>query len=89
MGAQLLETWGIPEVYAEIVRDHHVDELDEGRPLLSVVRLADQACARLGLSLVGDPGIELATLPEVHALGISETLLAELEIKLEDAMNLA
>jgi putative nucleotidyltransferase with HDIG domain len=88
-GYALMREWNIPEVYAEIVRDHHVPSLDESNPLLAVVRLVDLTCNRLGIGIHGKQDIDVATRAEARCLRMSEVGLAELEVHLEDAMQLA
>jgi len=88
-GEQLLQHWNIPSMYSDIVRTHHDDEYPESDALQSCIRLADLACNRLGIG-IGDPSdISLAATVEAQRLRISEVLLAELEIILEDAMELS
>ncbi len=88
-GYDLMCRWNIPEVYCNVVRDHHLEELDEGDQLLLCTRLVDHACNRLGIGLAGEVPVELATLPEARALCCTEVVCAELEIRLEDALKLA
>ncbi|TYO99920.1 HD-like signal output (HDOD) protein [Geothermobacter ehrlichii] len=83
-GYRLMQHWGLPEEYADIVRYHHHDEPPIDSPLLSLVMLANQACRKLGISLRHEPELILATTREAQLLGIKETTLAQLEIALED-----
>ncbi len=88
-GEALLQRWEIPDRYCAIVRNHHTSEAPLEDPLLAVVRLVDQACHKVGIGITREPDLVLATLPEAHALGVSEIVLAELEILLEDALDAA
>lgn len=88
-GAVLLEHWNLPEVYAQIVRTHHDDDYHENDALLGCVRLADLACNRLGIGVGPATDLSLAASVEAQRLRASEVVLAELEIILEDAMELA
>lgn len=83
-GHRLLLSWHFPEVYRTIVRDHHAEQVDLGNIPLTIVRLANQACNKVGLGLRPDSSIDLSAMPESAALGISDVSLAELEIILED-----
>ncbi len=66
--------------------DHHTEEIDpENTPLL-IVRLANEACHRLGIGIAHDPSIVLSATAEAHQLGATEVVLAELEITLEDSV---
>lgn len=88
-GMQLLQRWNLPELYCVIARDHHRDDYDTNDTLLTVVRLVNLACHKVGIGMQHDPSLVLAATSEAQALGASEILLAELEILLEDAMALA
>ena len=88
-GTMLMQHWNIPELYVEIVRQHHAETYDTTNTLLLMVRLVDMACKKMGIGLHHDPSIVLATTAEAQALGVKEMVLAELEIILEDAMTLS
>jgi HD-like signal output (HDOD) protein len=84
-GYVLMKRWNLPDEYCIVARDHHKEPYDSDNALLVIVRLADQACEKLGIGLHGDPNIALAALPEAHTLGLGEIALAEVEILLEDS----
>jgi HD-like signal output (HDOD) protein len=84
-GYTLLKKWNIPEFYAVIARDHHKEDYDTADSLLLMVRLANQACNKLGISLHPDPELILGAEGESSLLSLSEIDLAQLEIKLEDS----
>jgi HD-like signal output (HDOD) protein len=88
-GYLLLKKWNLPDDYCAIARDHHKEETDYDDPLLMIVRLANMACNKVGVGIRGKEEITLAATHEADELGLSEILLAELEIKLEDAQILA
>ena len=88
-GTILMQHWNIPELYSEIVRQHHDEIYDTSNTLLLLVRLVDMACRKVGIGLHHDPSLVLATTAEAQALGVKEMVLAELEIMLEDAMTLS
>jgi len=88
-GYVLMKRWNLPNEYCVVVRDHHKEPYDSDNMLLVIVRLADQACERLGIGLHADPNIALAALPEAHTLGLGEIALAEVEILLEDSVIIA
>lgn len=88
-GEKLLRRFEMPDVYANVALRHHDDAFDPTDGVLVVVRTADVACHRLGLALEHDASIVLAATPEAQCLGASEVLLAQLEVLLEDAMQLA
>jgi len=86
-GYALMNEWSIPQVYCDVAKHHHDEELDNADSLLMAVRIVDHVCAKTGLSLKPDPALAVATLPEVHAMSIKEVVLAELEIVIEDALE--
>jgi HD-like signal output (HDOD) protein len=88
-GVVLMQHWNIPELYGEIVRQHHDETYDTSNALLLMVRLVDMACKKAGIGLHHEPSIVLATTVEAQALGAKEVVLAELEIMLEEAMTLS
>ena len=87
-GFHLMQKWSMPEAYSNVVRDHHIDQWDQGNLLLSMVRLVDQACNKLGVGMRPEPDLVLFASAEAHVLGVKEITLAELEIVIEDAIKL-
>jgi hypothetical protein len=67
---------------------HHRAEFDTGNILLTVVRLANETCRKVGKDIMEHPEIALIACPEVQVLGVKEITLAELEIVVEDAGEL-
>jgi putative nucleotidyltransferase with HDIG domain len=84
LGFKLLQSWNLPEEYCRIARDHHADEVAPDDVALAIVRLANESSRKLGLGLDPNPDLVLAATPEAGQLRISELLLAELEVMLED-----
>jgi HD-like signal output (HDOD) protein len=84
-GEALLRQWNIPEPYPRLVGRHHEPEVDEDDVLLLLVRLVDQTCNKLGLGLEPAPDAIPAASEEAQALRVSDLVLAELEVQLEDA----
>lgn len=87
-GATLLEHWGLPGIYRQVVRRHHDESLDDHDALLLMIRLANKACNALGIGLSHDASLTLAATEEAHALDAREILLAELSIMLADSFAL-
>jgi HD-like signal output (HDOD) protein len=84
-----LQKWNIPEIYCQVVRDHHRESYDPGNDLLTITRLVNQACQKIGIGLREDASILLGLLPEANLLGATDMMLAELQIVLEDSVNFA
>ena len=86
-GALLLERWNLPQVYCDTARLHHAEDYDFSNTVVTVVRLVDLACHKIGIGQNHDPALVLATSREAKELQVSEMVLAELEIMLEDAVE--
>jgi putative nucleotidyltransferase with HDIG domain len=84
LGGNFLAQRRIPEIYCRIARDHHAPTCEPGDAIMAIVRLADLAVRKLGLSLHPDTSLMLATTLEAANLGADEITVAELEIMLED-----
>ncbi|MBU2500296.1 HDOD domain-containing protein [bacterium] len=89
LGYELVAGWDIPEIYCEVVRDHHETDKSAGSTLLNVVALADKACWLLEVGLESDPSIVLTSTEEAFTLGADDLLLAQLQVMLEDHLALA
>lgn len=87
-GHRLALEWNLPEEYARVIRDHEAEQVSGDASLLLLVRLANEACHRLGIGPVKDDSIALASTEEAQQLCASEIVLAELEIALEDSRQL-
>jgi putative nucleotidyltransferase with HDIG domain len=88
LGHNLLRRWNIPDIYCRIAQTHHDAEFDANDMTLIIVRLANEASRKMGAGLDPDPNLILVSTPEAHMLKVSEVLLAELEVMLEDHMAL-
>ncbi len=84
-GVKLLEQWNIPKLFQRVIAQLEDDDFDDGNVILAIVRLADLGCAKEGISDYPDPSLCLETTREAQCLGLSEIMLAELQVVLEDA----
>lgn len=84
VGHRLLLKWNLPEIYAVVCRDHHLAHYDTTNILLVAVRLANLVCQKLGVGLQPDKDLVLVTCSEAGVLALSDIVLAELEIAVED-----
>jgi hypothetical protein len=84
-----MEAWDLPEIYCRVAREHHAESFNPDDVLLVVVRLVDKACLRLGIGIEHEPDLDLVASPEALCLEAPDLLLAELEVLLEDALELA
>lgn len=86
-GYRLMKRWNLPEVYCTVGRDHHAGDVDASQPVLVIVRLMDQVCAKMGIGCEARPDLMPAASPEARILGLNELRAAELEILLEDCFS--
>lgn len=87
IGAQLLETWNLPELYCTVARRHHDEGLEGQDIVLAMVSLANKVLAKAGIGIMHTPDIDLATSPEAIMLDLSEIKVAELELTMEDYVD--
>jgi HD-like signal output (HDOD) protein len=83
-GFELAQAWGLPDDYAQVIRDHHLEDLTQSGNLVNLVSLANKACRRLGLGVESEPSIILAVTDEAQLLGAGDIVLAQLMVSLED-----
>ncbi|MHC1742122.1 MAG: HDOD domain-containing protein [Syntrophobacteraceae bacterium] len=88
-GFVFAERWSFPEGYCRVIRDHHREDFDQSDILLLAVRIANEVCHKAGLGMRKEPSLVLPSLPEVHAMGVREIILAELEVFIEDHVSAA
>jgi HD-like signal output (HDOD) protein len=84
LGAQLLKTWNLPDIYCEVARHHHDEDMEDRDVVLLMVSLANKVLAKAGIGITHTPDIDLATSPEAIQLDLSEIKVAELELTMED-----
>jgi putative nucleotidyltransferase with HDIG domain len=87
LGAQLLKTWNLPEIYCTVAEHHHDESMEGQNIILLMVSLANKVLAKAGVGIVHTPDIDLATSPEAIALDLSEIKVAELELTVEDYVD--
>jgi hypothetical protein len=82
-----MKTWNLPDVYSDVARKHHDEEYDPNDALLTMVRLANNACNKMGIGTAQNAGMVLAATSEASRLGCSEIHIAELQIRIEDSLK--
>ena len=78
----------MPQLYCDIVAGHEQERWDQGNVLLTMVRLSNLACRKVGIGMNKDHSVLLFASSEAQSLGLKETTLAELEIVIEDALQI-
>lgn len=89
MGEALMLAWGLPQVYADVAREHAQEQDELKDSLLATVRLSDLALSKAGIGQDADPNLVLAATDEARLLGLNEIQLAQFEVLLDDAAELA
>ena len=84
-GYTLMKRWNLPEAYCAVGRDHHNESIEHRMPIMIMVRVADQVCAKLGIGCPAQPDAVPSASIEAQALRLTDIRMAELEIMLEDA----
>jgi putative nucleotidyltransferase with HDIG domain len=84
LGAQLLKSWNLPQIYCTVAEHHHDESMDGQDIVLAMVSLANKVLAKAGIGIMHTPDIDLATSPEAIQLDLSEIKVAELELTMED-----
>jgi len=87
MGARLIEHWNLAPKFSKVARAHHDEHLDSGDTLLAIVRLADNAAAKLGFDVEPTPDLSLSATDEADHLQLDDIAIAEMLVKLEDGMK--
>jgi len=77
-GASLLETWNLPELFPELVRQLEAAPPDTTNAVLCIVRLADRVCRREGLGLEPEAELVLEAMVESETLRVEAETLEEL-----------
>jgi HD-like signal output (HDOD) protein len=88
-GLELMKKWNLPDIYCNVVRDHHSESCNPQDMLLVLVRLTNLACRKAGVGMHREPHLVLLTTPEAGILGLKEIALAELELCIEDTVGMA
>ena len=87
LGARVIEHWNLAPKFAKIALEHHDENPDGTDNLLLIVRLADLTAAKLGFDVTPMPDISLSATEEAALLQVSDMMLAEMQVKLEDGMQ--
>lgn len=88
-GYLLIRQINMPEMYAVIARDHHLQDFARDNYLLALVRMANLVCHFMGIGLVQDPSIVLLETEEAVLLKLTEPDLEALQNFLNSTPGLA
>ncbi len=76
-GYLLMQQINMPQMFAVITRDHHLQEFDRTNYLLILVKMANHICHQMGIGLTHDATIELLETEEAVLLNLAQSDLEE------------
>jgi len=88
-GCRMMQHWNFPEMYCDVVKEHHSEEWDTDNKMLAIVRFVNMACHRVGLGLKHEPDLVLMSTKEAEVLDITDPQIVELEAKLGESRDSA
>ena len=88
-GYLFMQQINMPQAFAVISRDHHLQDFDRANYLLILVRMANHICHQMGMGLVHDTAIELLQTDEAALLNLAEADLEEVGTFLKSMSSLA
>jgi HD-like signal output (HDOD) protein len=87
-GFRLMQHWNFPDMYCDIIKNHHTEEWDTVNKMLAIVRFVNLACHRAGLGLKHEPDLVLLSTQEAAILDIGEFQIAELLALLDETRDM-
>ena len=87
-GYLLMQQINMPQMFAVITRDHHLQEFDRTHYLLILVKMANHICHQMGIGLTHDTTIELLETEEAVLLNLAKSDLEEVENFLKSTSGL-
>ncbi|MES0371646.1 MAG: HDOD domain-containing protein [Mariprofundaceae bacterium] len=91
MGGRLLNSWGMPDIFATVASHHGIESDDRpNEKLIDYIDAADYMVQRNGHAVLFDAigeSVEPESFPPIQRLDITETHLAAVEIELEDDLS--
>ncbi|MFA7062292.1 MAG: HDOD domain-containing protein, partial [Pedobacter sp.] len=87
-GFRLMQHWNFPDMYCDVIKNHHTEEWDTVNKMLAIVRFVNLACHRVGLGLKHEPDLFLLSTQEAAILDISEFQIAELLALLDETRDM-
>lgn len=88
-GYRLMQHWNFPAMYCDVVRDHHADQWDTVNKMLTIVRFVNKTLHKVGIGLIHDPGLDLASTREAEILDLTDVQIVELEAMLDETREMA
>ena len=71
-GNRLMQQWNMPDIYCQVVANHHDENFDPADTVMVIVRFLNAACKVKGLGLEAAVDIPLLEMPEALALKLDE-----------------
>ena len=86
-GYKLMVKWNLPDQYCRAAKDHHDKKFDPKNVSLIILRLVNKMCNKVGISTDKQKSNVNTITAEANFFGFSEIKLAQLELKIEDALK--
>ncbi len=84
-GVRLMQHWNFPNMYSDVIRDHHLEEWNHVNKMLAIVRFVNMACHKVGLGLKHQPDKVLNLTMEAEVLDLGDMQITDLEELLEES----
>jgi len=78
-GYMLMKRMKLPVMYSVVARDHHLKKFDKENHLITIVRLANIICHKMGIGIIKNSSIDIMATEEAALLNLSEDTLHRLE----------
>lgn len=87
-GSLLMQHINMPAMFADIARDHHLQDFDRTDYLLTLVKMANNICHHMGIGLQHDAAINLLETEEAHLINLADTDLEKVQNFLRNTAGL-
>lgn len=87
-GYLLMQRINMPQIFAVIARDHHMQDFDRTNYLLILVKMANHICHQMGIGLAHNAAIDLLETEEATLLNLAQADLEEVENFLKNTSGL-
>lgn len=84
-GVRLMQHWNFPNMYSDVIHDHHLEQWNPVNKMLAIVRFVNMACHKVGLGLKHHPNQTLNPTLEAEVLDLGDMQITDLEELLEES----
>jgi putative nucleotidyltransferase with HDIG domain len=86
-GCRLMDHWNLPEIYRDIVANHHAEQFDTGNMLLAIVSMVNLNSRNFHLSLYPTLKSAHENAPDVSPLYMDETAWTKMEAAMTGSLT--